>query len=87
MSHRNPCFINDQLHKESAMTHIQTIIHLLRDSDRPAECVKLMDDAAMALTRMEIAIKAFLREYNEACVNDTHTMRLGELADMMREAL
>lgn len=68
------------------MTNIQIIIHLLRDSDRPAECVKLMDDAAMALTRMEIAVKAFLREYQAAC-DEGHTMRLDQLAKMMQEAL
>lgn len=35
------------------MTNLQTIIHLLRDSDRPAECVKLMDDAAAILETID----------------------------------
>ena len=39
------------------MTKLQTIIHLLRDSDRPAECGKLMDDAAELLSRIPKAIK------------------------------
>lgn len=38
------------------MTNLQTIIHLLRDSDRPASHAKLMDDAARILSRIPKAI-------------------------------
>jgi len=65
---------------------IPCIIRLLRDAHRPLDLAALMDDAAMAMTRMEIAIKAFLREYDAAC-NEGHTMRLDELAKMMQEAI
>jgi hypothetical protein len=41
-----------------------------------------MDDAATAMRRMEIAIKAFL-----AACDDGQTMRLDELAKLMREAI
>lgn len=34
------------------MTNIDTIIHLLRDSDRPVSHDKLMQDAATALSRI-----------------------------------
>lgn len=38
------------------MTNIQTIIHLLRDSNRPASHDKLMQDAATVLSRIPKAI-------------------------------
>lgn len=66
---------------------IPCIIRLLRNCERPVSHDALMQDAASALQRMEIAIKAFLREYDKAEADDTHTMRLGELAQIMREAL
>ena len=65
---------------------IHCIIRLLRDCHRPLDLVALMDDAASAMTRMEIAIKAFLGEYKAACEEDK-TMHLGELAKIMQEAI
>jgi hypothetical protein len=37
-------------------SHIDIMINLLRDSDRPASHAKLMDDAATALSRIPKAI-------------------------------
>ncbi len=65
---------------------IPCIIRLLRDCDRPLEVSALMEDAASAMIRMEIAIQAFLRQHRAAC-NEGHTMRLDELAKLMQEAL
>ncbi len=42
------------------MTNIDIIIHLLRDSDRPAECSTLMNDAATLLSRIPKAIAELL---------------------------
>lgn len=65
---------------------VPCIIRLLKDCDRPLEVSALMDDAACAMRRMEIAIKAFLRQHKAAC-DDGQTMRLDELAKMMQEAI
>ena len=65
---------------------VPCIIRLLKDCDRPLEVSALMDDAARAMRRMEIAIGAFLRQHKEAC-DDGQTMRLDELAKLMREAI
>ena len=54
---------------------VATIIHLLRNSDRPVSHCKLMDDAAGALSRLEKREERARRLLHDAlCVMNAHAI-------------